>query len=214
VITGARTSVDVARHAFRLDDSARDARSLGAVGIIGVWRAPTDHGQQSVAAQRAHSEGMTVLGGARLPNSGQTTSGRKMSAYGSALSPEDSARGDALVADEVSLWSQFIHEMSRFGVVADGESGGLVFVAAGESAARMFLITPAQLRGVLVAAQANELRRDHYATFMDHLPQWLIDDLWETIGSDEEPYDEPYVILADDGRLMRSASRGHWSELR
>lgn len=135
-----------------------------------------------------------------------TDKAEKMSAYGASISPQDIEEAEALVADQDMLWSQFLQEMSRFGIVEEIETGGVAFVAAEESTARTFLITPVQLREALVIHQAHEVHSDHHPMFMNHLPQWFVDDLWETIGSREEPYDEPYMML-DDGKPTPSIRR-------
>lgn len=71
----------------------------------------------------------------------------------------------------------------------------------------MFLIKPARLREVLGIDQAHYLHLGDHPAFCDPLPQWLLEDLFETIGPHEEPLDEPVVTIDDVGKLRLPARR-------
>jgi hypothetical protein len=112
-------------------------------------------------------------------------------------SEEPAPTSGADLAD--TLWQQFVGEMSRFGQVTAREDGYIHFVAHYESEPRTFAIRSEQLHTTLTARYRNRVGGSQDVT---ELPQWLIDDLWETIGSREEPFECPYVGLDNRGNLV------------
>lgn len=114
-------------------------------------------------------------------------------------SPEDGPLSDQAiadaqggVADAATLWRQLVGEISRLGEVRLVD-GGIEFRARYEQAVRLFRVDPDGLRDELVRDLARG--RISERRYPDHwsLPSWLLDDLFEFIGSIEEPYDHAEV---------------------
>lgn len=110
------------------------------------------------------------------------------------------------VAPEHQLWSELVAEMSRYGNIVELDTGGFEFTQTGEAAARTYVITADRLREALVTDTALQTRQSPKPVTVEHLPDWFLDDLRETIGESEEPYSEPYVLLLDRGDLAPSTS--------
>lgn len=105
----------------------------------------------------------------------------------------DAERG---VADAATLWGQFVRAVATHGEIGLVD-GGIEFRARHEQAVRTFRVDPDGLRDQLVRDLARgRLSDDRYP---DHwrLPSWLLDDLFEFIGSIEEPYDHDEVELVN-----------------
>jgi hypothetical protein len=109
--------------------------------------------------------------------------------------PDHSGRAGS----EQMLWRQFLDELSRFGQVSARDDGYILFVAHEESEPRTFAIGPTQLHDTVTAEIRSYARGSEEVA---ELPQWLIDDLWEMIGSREEPFECPYVGLDNRGNLV------------
>ena len=128
-----------------------------------------------------------------------------MGAYQFEASADDLRMAERLVPDERQLWEELMGEVSRFGRAVPVQ-GGLRFIARGESTGRTFVISPSSLRQTLVRELARAIHQTGTQSASGRLPQWLLDDLWEIIGSGEEPYAEPYILLAENGKLVGSTT--------
>lgn len=115
-------------------------------------------------------------------------------------------RAEEVITSEQALFDAFLGKLERFGTFSFDEHGFVAFSQHGEESWRTFAITPWRLRMAFVEDVAYRLGRGENVAAVDSLPQWFIDHLWETVGSDEEPYADPYVILV--GSELYPSSNG------
>ncbi|KHL11161.1 UNVERIFIED_CONTAM: hypothetical protein LK11_43730 [Mumia flava] len=102
------------------------------------------------------------------------------------------------------LWQELLAEVRRYGVVDAIDANGFDFRQPAESTGRRFQMSPELLRDGFV----NDIVRTGSGAEVPHLPQWFLDEVVEFIGSNEEPYDHRYVVLAGT-RLVPSQDGQH-----
>ena len=109
------------------------------------------------------------------------------------------------VASRDTLWRQFVLELGRLGQVSVLEREVRLVVEPGTVAHR-FVVTADSLRRALVRAHAMRMRSGRDVPRMLRLPGWFLADLSALVGSAEDPLDEPFVLVGEGARLMRSVS--------
>lgn len=116
---------------------------------------------------------------------------------------------DSSVAAEGTLWAEFLDLLQRYGTVERHTQRGLVFRSSGEESTRELVITSSDLRSVFVSDLARSAARGESIRKVDRLPDWFTDQITEFIGSVEEPYEDPYVVLTSNGKPAPSRDGIH-----
>ncbi len=116
------------------------------------------------------------------------------------------ALAQSVVLSEDLLWRKFLEELSSLGSIEITDGEHVLFRERHETASRVFVITPRHLHDWFVRDRARVISKGETLFRMTELPSWFTDQLFEFVGSQEEPYDFPYVVLvgpdfspSDDG---------------
>ncbi|MBW9207541.1 hypothetical protein KV097_16505 [Mumia sp. zg.B17] len=96
------------------------------------------------------------------------------------------------VASAEVLWQHFLDEMPRDVVLED--RGDRLILHDPSGSTRTFVLSPSELRSVIVLDRAYAIQRGSAPPEQASLPAWLVEDLREVFLFDDSPR-EPYVLL-------------------
>lgn len=111
-------------------------------------------------------------------------------------------RAEADVAAPTLLWTAFAEEVSKFGTT-EQSAAGLVLQESQVGPQYTFAFGPDQLRHVLVLKTAASLTEGYDPGPVTGLPQWLLDEVYETIGV-SDGHDGQFVLLGLEGDMKYS----------
>lgn len=111
------------------------------------------------------------------------------------LPPAATARVQDQVAAGIVLWEEFFDLLSRYGSVDVECTASIRFRQSNETQSRVLNVSPHALREAFVNDAAYRRLRGERVSPILRLPVWFVDEVVEFIGSVEEPYEHPFVVL-------------------